>query len=78
MSDPESPARLIMGVVMIALAILGGVLIKNAVDLPMSAFGYLLFVFAVSYVIGLVRQPLSAVGRARSTTSDRPAVGEKA
>ncbi len=78
MSDPEGFGRAVMGVVMIALSILGAIIAKNAVDLPMTVFGCLLLAFGVCYVIGLLRQHFNAIDRAHAKARDLDVVGGKA
>jgi len=77
MTDPESGARAAMGLVMVVLSILGVVLIKNAVDLPMSVFGTTLFIFGGCYLIGLLRQHYDAIDRAGARSRQANAAAAK-
>jgi uncharacterized membrane protein HdeD (DUF308 family) len=67
MTDPEEGARIVMGLVMLVLAILGALLVANASDDPMLAFGYALMIFGVAYIFGLVRAHYDAIDRAQAS-----------
>lgn len=71
MSDPEFGARTAMGIVMFGLALLGVILIKGAVDLQMSFFGYTLFLFSICYIVGLVRGHFDAIEATANAVGER-------
>jgi len=74
-TDPEAGARAFMGLIMILLTCVGIALVGHASDDPMAVFGYLLMLFGIFYVFGLIRQHFDAIEKHK--TSEQSAQSAK-